>query len=150
MKVLLDTNIIVAASIEAHPNHSVSLPWIQQVRSQKITGYISTHSIAEIYAVMTRLPLPKPLSPQQTYDLIVNNVMAFHFVDLETADYLEVLKNVTQLKITGGGIYDAIIAQAALKANVDILLTLNSKHFTRLGEHIARLVRDPSDMTMLK
>jgi len=50
----------------------------------------------------------------------------------------------TRLKITGGGIYDAIIAQAALKANVDVLLTMNSKHFTRLGEHISRLVRDPS------
>ncbi|MCY7334328.1 MAG: PIN domain-containing protein [Pseudanabaena sp. CAN_BIN31] len=73
MKVLFDTNIIVAASIEAHPNHSVSLPWIQQVRSQKITGYISTHSIAEIYAVMTRLPLVKPLSPQQTYSRLRTN-----------------------------------------------------------------------------
>jgi predicted nucleic acid-binding protein len=144
MKVLFDTNILVSATIEVHPSHAVSFSWVKQVKDQSILGYISTHSIAELYAVMTRLPLAKPLNPQQVHDAITNNLEAFHPVDLESADYLEVLKNVSQLNIKGGGIYDAIIAQAALKANVDILLTLNSKHFTRLGEHIARLTRDPS------
>jgi predicted nucleic acid-binding protein len=144
MKVLFDTNILVASTIEAHPHHSISLPWIQQVRNRIIQGYISTHSIAELYAVMTRLPLAQPLNPQQIHELIVNNLESFHPVDLESNDYLEIIRNVAVLNITGGGIYDAIIAQAALKANVDMLLTMNSKHFTRLGENIARLVREPS------
>ncbi|WP_016950700.1 PIN domain-containing protein [Anabaena sp. PCC 7108] len=144
MKALFDTNILVSAMIEAHPNHSISLPWIQKVRNKSISGYISTHSIAELYAVITRLPLPKPLSTQQVHDIIINNIASFHTVDLESADYLQVLKNVTHLNITGGGIYDAIIAQTAIKANVDILLTFNSKHFIRLGKHISQLVKDPS------
>ena len=144
LKVLFDTNILVAATIEAHPNHAISLPWVQQVRSRSIEGYISAHSIAELYAVMTRLPLSQPLSPQQVHDMIVNNLESFHSVNLENNDYLEIIRNVARLNITGGGIYDAIIAQAALKANVDTLLTVNAKHFTRLGENIAKLVRDPS------
>ena len=92
---------------------------------------------------MTRLPLAKPLSHQQVHDVIVNNLESFHSVNLESNDYLEIIRNVARLNITGGGIYDAIIAQAALKANVDTLLTMNSKHFTRLGENIAKLVREP-------
>jgi predicted nucleic acid-binding protein len=144
MKILFDTNILVSAMIESHPHHSISLPWIQQVRNQSILGYISTHSIAELYAVLTRLPLPQPLNPQQIHDAIVNNLKTFHPVNLDNADYLEILKNVAQLNITGGGIYDAIIAQAALKADVDNLITLNPKHFTRLGERIAKLIKDPS------
>jgi len=144
MKALFDTNILVSAMIEAHPNHTISLPWIQRVRNKSISGYISTHSIAELYAVITRLPLPKPLSTQQVHDIIINNLESFHTVDLESADYLQVLTDVTHLNITGGGIYDAIIAQTAIKANVDILLTFNSKHFIRLGKHIAQLVKDPS------
>lgn len=144
LKVLFDTNILVASTIEAHPNHAISFPWIQQVRTKSIQGYLSTHSIAELYAVMTRLPLAQPLSPRQVHDVIVNNLESFHSVDLESNDYLEIIRNVARLNIIGGGIYDAIIAQAALKANVDTLLTLNSKHFTRLGENIAQLVRDPS------
>jgi predicted nucleic acid-binding protein len=143
MKVLFDTNIIVAAMIESHPNHAVSFLWIQQVKTQEITGYISTHSIAEIYAVITRLPLPKPIRPHQAYAAIINNLETFNTIDLESADYLEILKNITQLNIIGGGVYDAIIAQAALKANVDILLTLNPKHFIRLGKNVAQLIRNP-------
>ncbi|MEH2295343.1 hypothetical protein [Nostoc sp.] len=37
------------------------------------------------------------------------------------------------LNFSGGGIFDALIAQAALKAEVAVLLTLNPNHFTRLG-----------------
>jgi len=101
--ILCDTNILIAAMIEAHPNHSISLPWIVKLKSKVINGYISTHSIAELYAVMTRLPLSK-LSPQQVHDVIVNNLQDFHTIDLESSDYLEVLKNITQLNIIGGGI----------------------------------------------
>jgi predicted nucleic acid-binding protein len=45
------------------------------------------------------------------------------------------------LNLPGGGIYDALIAQAAIKANVDVLLTLNANDFTRLGEDVAQLVQ---------
>ena len=36
--------------------------------------------------------------------------------------------------------FDAIIAQAALKASVDHLITLNIKDFVRLGDDIAAIV----------
>lgn len=49
----------------------------------------------------------------------------------------------TALNLPGGGIFDALITQAALKANVEILLTLNPNHFTRLGKAIANLVQVP-------
>lgn len=47
------------------------------------------------------------------------------------------------LKLPGGGIFDALIAQAALKAEVDALFTLNPKHFTRLGPVIAQITQVP-------
>jgi hypothetical protein len=47
------------------------------------------------------------------------------------------------LNISGGGIFDALIAQAALKAAVDRLLTLNPNHFIHLGEALANLVQVP-------
>jgi hypothetical protein len=47
------------------------------------------------------------------------------------------------LNLPGGGIFDALIAQAALKAEVNVLLTLNPNHFTRLGNVIANIVQVP-------
>ena len=48
-----------------------------------------------------------------------------------------------QLGITGGGIYDTLIAKTALNAQVDGLLTLNGKDFIRLGNQVKDLVREP-------
>jgi predicted nucleic acid-binding protein len=50
-----------------------------------------------------------------------------------------------KFQLTGGGIFDALIAQAALKAKVDCLITLNPKDFTRLGEEIAPIVQVPPE-----
>jgi hypothetical protein len=47
------------------------------------------------------------------------------------------------LNLPGGGIFDALIAQAALKAEVAVLLTLNPNHFTRLGTAIAHKSANP-------
>ncbi len=48
-----------------------------------------------------------------------------------------------QHQLPGGGIFDALIAQAAIKAQSNALLTLNPKHFTRLGEAVAQKVQVP-------
>ncbi|MDF5725257.1 MAG: hypothetical protein PUP91_33365 [Rhizonema sp. PD37] len=62
---------------------------------------------------------------------------------LHSDEYLSAIERMAALNLQGG-IFDALIAQAALKANVDILLTLNPNHFTRLGEAIAQLVQVPN------
>lgn len=58
-------------------------------------------------------------------------------------DYPAVIAQMVTLKLPGGGIYDALIAQAAVRGNAEVLLTLNAKHFTRLGDAIASLVQVP-------
>ncbi len=49
-----------------------------------------------------------------------------------------------RLKLPGGGVYDAGIATAAMKAEVDHIITLNPKDFVRLGDAIASLVEVPA------
>lgn len=63
MKVLFDTSVLVAALIVDHPKHSESLPWLLRIKAEEIQGFISTHSLAELYAVLTRLPLPQMIAP---------------------------------------------------------------------------------------
>jgi len=43
MKVLFDTNIIVAAMIETHPKYAVSFSWVQKVRNR--VSYFKHNSI---------------------------------------------------------------------------------------------------------
>ena len=53
------------------------------------------------------------------------------------------LPKMVSLNLPGGGIYDGLIAEAALKAGVDVLLILNPNDFTRLREDVRQLVQVP-------
>ncbi|MGB3765295.1 MAG: hypothetical protein WA947_01955 [Phormidesmis sp.] len=64
-------------------------------------------------------------------------------VDLSAEDYRKAIARLTSLQLAGGVMYDAVIAQAALKAGVDQLITLNPKDFLRLGSEVSDLVRVP-------
>jgi predicted nucleic acid-binding protein len=144
MKVLFDTSVLVAAFEVSHPRHGVCLPWLQRAQEQEIDGYISTHSFAELYSVLTRLPVRPPISPAIAQRLIDDNLGLFAAITLAANDYQQAIACMVGLNLPGGGIFDALIAQAALKAKVDMLLTLNPSHFTRLGENIAQRVQVPS------
>jgi predicted nucleic acid-binding protein len=86
MKILFDTNVIVAGTVEDHPDHHICVPWLRKAQKIEITGYLSTHSIAELYAVMTRLPLSKPLHPQWVKDAILYNLQSLQPISQEDAN----------------------------------------------------------------
>ncbi|MBE9069481.1 PIN domain-containing protein [Leptolyngbya cf. ectocarpi LEGE 11479] len=139
-KVLFDTSTLVAALLEEHQLYDVCFPWLKKALTNEFTGYISTHTLAELYSVLTRLPRQPKLQPYEVEALLAN-LNDIHKVFLDVNDYAQVIKRLVSLKITGGGIYDALIGQAALKVNADILLTANPKDFVRLGDDVANIIR---------
>ena len=82
---------------------------------------------------MTGLPIQPRLSPLVAHRLIQENVLAkARIIETGREDYEAVLKRVTRLGLAGGCIYDALIVQAALKANANTLSTFNGAHFERV------------------
>jgi predicted nucleic acid-binding protein len=143
VKVLFDTNVVVAALVIDHEMHSKCQPWLSRAQGGEFEGFVATHSLAEIYSILTRLPMPYRVGAATAQRLLTENLTQFSKVSLTAEDYETTIAAIVSLGITGGGIYDALIAQAALQANVDILLTSNAKHFVRLGERIANIVQVP-------
>mgnify|MGYP002776986779 CR=1 FL=1 len=144
VKALFDTSVLIAAALPEHPNYTQALQWLQRVHNNEVEGFISTHTIAELYSVLTRLPRNPRISPITAQQLIARNLTPFTKVVLTFEDYQAVLSRMVSLNLPGGGIYDALIAQAAIKAQVALLLTLNPNDFSRLGEDIAQLVQVPT------
>lgn len=143
MKVLFDTSVLVAAMATKHPDHDVALPWLVRASQGEISSYMSCHTLAETYSVLTRHPdwnIP-PAKCQQSLLALQGYLKV---IALDADDYNLVVSQLVQLNLTGGSIYDALHAQAARKENVDMLLTFNSKHFVRLGQDIAERVHVPS------
>jgi predicted nucleic acid-binding protein len=144
VKVLFDTSVLVAAVIEAHPAHERALPWLARGRSGEVEVLVSAHSAAETYAVLSTLPLSPRIGPGLARQLVQKNVLTVaRVVTLSARDYGAVIDELGDLGVAGGAVYDALIARAAAKANVDLLLTLNPKHFLRVWPAGAERIQAP-------
>ena len=134
MKVLLDTSILIAGFIESHTKHEKAMEYFKKALKGKISVYVASHSIAECYAVLTRIPVIPKISPTIAYQIIAENISKIAtLISISESEYLSVLKELSELGLSGGIVYDAIILKSAQKAKVDKLLTLNPRDFIRLS-----------------
>jgi predicted nucleic acid-binding protein len=143
-KVLVDTSVLIAAMVESHPAHQRALPWLQRAREGQFEISIATHTLAELYAVLTRLPLSPRIGPATARRLIRTNVEdVAAIVVLTEEDYREVLSNMSELGLSGGTVYDALAVQAAKKSEADCLLTLNESDFRRVWPEASGRIVSP-------
>ncbi len=75
MKVLFDTSALIAAFIESHPKHMDALSWLEQALTSKLEYYVSSHSIFEVYSVLTRAPFKPKINPTTARKLIEDNII---------------------------------------------------------------------------
>jgi predicted nucleic acid-binding protein len=130
MKVLLDTSILVAAVLDQHVFHTAAIAVLDRVQRGKDAGIISAHSLAEMYAILTKLPPPFRHSPEQALLSIEENVVKyFEIMGLTGNDYTVLVREAALAGIRGGTIYDAVLLKSAAKSDVDRIYTLNQRHF---------------------
>ena len=65
MRALLDTSTLIAAMLPDHVHHAYALPWLAQAKAGAFEFACSGHSLAEIYAVLTRLKRTPPIRPPE-------------------------------------------------------------------------------------
>ncbi len=144
MKVLYDTSVLVAGMVEAHPLHSKALAWLHKAKAGEHEMLVSAHTLLELYAVLTRLPVWPRISPEIAWRLVKENVRSIANVFVPSlSDYEAVLSRLAELKLTGGAAYDALIGYAALKEDVDILLTFNTADFCRIYPELKERIKTP-------
>lgn len=144
MKILLDTSVLVAAMVEAHPAHERGKAWFNRVTSGTDKGVVAARSLAELYSILTTLPVTPPISASDAKQLIQKNVAEkLESVSLSSEDYLQVVDQLAELGIVGGATYDALILRAAENAKVDRVVTLNEKDFRRVNPKLADKVVAP-------
>lgn len=133
VKLLFDTSVLVATMVQRHDAHERAFPWLERVVRGSDQGVVSAHTIAELYAVLTTLPLRPILQPHAVRELIEHNVISqMEVVTLARNDYIDVLDHLVEQSLTGGITYDALIAWVARKSEVDCIVTLNPKDFKRV------------------
>lgn len=133
MRVLFDTSVLVAACVGSHPEHARCRSWLARALSGELEMVISTHTLAELYATLSGLPVRPRIGPSDARRLVRENVERHaQLVPLSASDYRAVLNGAAEAHLAGGVVFDALIARAAEKARVDRLLTLNPREFERV------------------
>jgi predicted nucleic acid-binding protein len=144
LKIFFDTSVLIAAFISAHPKHENCLPWLQKVKKKEIVGIISVHSLIEIYSILTKLPLSPRINTPLALNLIKENILEdFELISYGKKDYIDLLDELSRGNIAGGASYDGLILNAAKKANVDKILTLNVNDFIRVCPQLLRIISKP-------
>jgi predicted nucleic acid-binding protein len=111
--VAVDTSVALPFVVRSHPAH-------QATRTQ-LTGrhvVLTTHSLAETYSVLTRLPGDARLRPADAAAIITANFGRAVSVDRDSADRLHLL--LAERGIAGGAVYDALIGLAAVNAGLTL------------------------------
>lgn len=144
MRVLLDTSVLVAAMVEGHPAHGRAFPWLQRVKAGLDVGVVAAHSLAELYSVLTTLPLQPRISTGAAEQLIMRNILDIcEVVSLSETDYAGLITHLAAAGIMGGATYDALILHTALKVEIDQVVTLNEKDFRRVYPELASKIVAP-------
>jgi predicted nucleic acid-binding protein len=114
LKILFDTSVLVAAIVTSHSRHAQAFGWMKRAKSGEFEALVSSHSMAELYSVLTSLPFKPKISPIHGQRLIEESVQKiFSIVALTPSDYSRVLHSLAEMNLAGGIIYDALLAQTA-------------------------------------
>ena len=131
---LLDTSCLVAAVCTWHEHHVATRKELERRHVAGDTPVLAAHALAETYSVLTRMPEPHRLRPEDALGLIEANWSKARLVALGAAEYWQVLRRCREAAIAGGAVYDALIAACARKARVKMVLTWDTAAFERFLE----------------
>jgi predicted nucleic acid-binding protein len=141
VKQFLDTSVLVATFYGDHQHHEPSFALF--LRQKKQTGYTALHCLAEVYSVLTGMPGKNRASPDEALLFLGDVRERLTLVTLDDEEYFSALDSASAAGISGGAIYDALLASCALKVRAQIIYTWNAKHFSRLGVEVAPRVKTP-------
>ena len=141
MRSFFDTSVLVPVFVPGHQHHDRSLSVFSG--ADRKSAYCGAHSLAEVYASLTRLPGKYRAAPEQALMCLDTIGERLNLIALEVAEYTSAIREAAGLGIEGGAMYDALLGACAIKAQADILYTWNTRDFKRLGPNVTGLLRTP-------
>lgn len=144
MNSFLDTSVLVPAFLADHPHHAASLAVF--VNCEPKNASCASHSLAELYATLTRIPAPHRASPGQALKCVEEVAARFRIINLDTSAILTAIRNAASENVAGGTTYDFLIATCAVQSGADRVYCWNNRHFERFGPNIAAKLVTPTSI----
>jgi len=130
-KILIDTMILCYAHDRLSPHNPRASLIMKAAIYGNIDAHLSYQNLAEFYSVVTGRRVERQIAPAQAARLcrLYEECVDIKIL-LPTAEaYGEALNTAEDRQVTGGDIFDCILAYTA-RGKVDTIWTDNTKHFT--------------------
>ncbi len=141
MKGFFDTSVLVPVFYGDHVHHQASLALF--IQFEQSTGCCGAHSLADVYSTLTRMPGKHRISGEQAMLFIGSIRERLLIIALDGDEYADALRSSSELGIVGGGIYDALLAHCAMKAQAEAIYSWNLRHYARCGPDVIRRLQTP-------
>jgi len=126
----VDANCMIAAVCGWHDHYGAASAEIERRLEIGEQLTVAAHALTEAYSVLTRFPGPHRLTPGDAWQLLrVSFSDTGTVVTLTARQHVAVLGRFAGAGLGGGRTYDALIAEAAVRAAATVLLTFNPRHF---------------------
>ena len=94
--------------------------------------------------MLKTLPVKPRISPNVSWRLLQESIAGVaKTVSLSSTEYKATIKKASESGLSGGIIYDAMIAKVAEKSKAERILTFNLKHFRRVWEEKKEALVEP-------
>jgi predicted nucleic acid-binding protein len=141
MKNFLDTSVLISASDADHPGHKPSAALLAAATKQATA--CGAHTLAEVYAVLSRLPGGKRQRPEFAGVLVEQIVGRTTVVHLTAEEYSETIRKTAQSLFAGGIVFDALLLSCARKVEAERIYTWNLRHFRLVAPDLADKIVTP-------
>ena len=134
MDVFFDTSVLVAAFEQSHPHYAQARPAMLRVVAGQDKRFIGLHSIAEVFAALTRLPVQPRIHPVEAARILSDNTLPhFEVVSLGKGQYLEALNTMASGGWIGAKVYDSLLLCCGARSAVERAYTFNLGDFRQLA-----------------
>jgi predicted nucleic acid-binding protein len=141
VKAFFDTSVLIASFVGDHGHHQASLRAFAAATPKDCA--CSLHSLAEVFAVLSSLPVKPPISPEQAVLFVDEMRERLTAVALTATEYRDTMRAISERGIAGGRIYDALLLQCARKCKAEVIYTWNLKHFQAIAPDLANRLHTP-------
>jgi predicted nucleic acid-binding protein len=137
----LDTSVLIAASDAGDNRHAPSFALL--AAAIKETTACGAHTLAEIYAVLSRLPGAKRQRPEMAGLLVKQIIERMTVVSLTAEEYATTIRKTAQMSLAGGIVFDALLLACARKIDAERIYTWNVRHFQMVAPDLADRIVTP-------
>lgn len=141
MTEFFDTSVLVASFWRGHRDHEASLRRVAAADRKRSS--CALHTLAEVYACMTSLPVKDVIPPDQALLFVQEVRDRFTVVTLNEDEYVGTIEQTAEYGFGSGRIYDALLLRCAAKVKAEVIYTWNLKHFKVIDPKQAGRIRTP-------